>query len=107
MKKLLISLIAIFGVVLSIFAWTTSGAFTCWEDGDLVGTLQLRSDGTYTLVLEGENYSGDYSIDREVYAGDTSPIRFSSDKGNFAGTYMYPIEEGVCIDIEGYLFRKR
>lgn len=106
MKKLLISLFAIFGIVLSIFAWTTSGAFSCWEDGDLVGTLQLRSNGSYTLVLEGENYSGDYSIDREVTAGDTSIIRFTSDKGSFAGTYMWPTQEGICIDIEGYLFRK-
>jgi len=107
MKKLLFSLFAIFGVVLSILAWTTSGRFLCTDGGKLRGQMNLYSDGTYNLTIDGKHRSGTYSIDRECNPGDSNiPVRFNSESGSFVGTIMWPTQEGVCIYVEGGLFRR-
>lgn len=107
MRKSLISLFAIFGIVLSISAWTTSGAFVCFED-DFTGRLNLNTDGSFSLYANGEQWFGTYTIDSEdeVGPGEMARIYFRTEERPFSGMYIWPTQEGVCVNIDGYLFRR-
>lgn len=88
-----------------------SGYFVAREDGDIIGTILLNSNCTFTIVdIDGYNMTkttGSYSIDGSVRRGQMADINFYVN-GNFSGSarIVWPEEEDLCIILNGYLFRK-
>jgi hypothetical protein len=88
-----------------------SGNFIAREDGRIVGSLLLRSDCTFRMV-ERDGYDvtttdGTYSIEGNISRGQMADIEFFVN-GRSQGTarLAWPEEEGLCIFINGYIFRK-
>lgn len=88
-----------------------SGNFVAREDGDFIGSILLRSDCTFRIVEKDDDdvitREGSYSIDGTVSRGQMADINFYVN-GSFAGSarIAWPEEEGLCILLNGYIFRK-
>ena len=89
-----------------------SGVFVAEEDGHIVGTITLNSNCTFKLVDRSDGYvtttSGTYSIDGAISRGQMADITFYVD-GRSMGTTRraWPEDEGLCIFMNGYVFRKQ
>lgn len=89
-----------------------SGAFIAEEDGHVVGTITLNSNCTFKLVDRTDGYvttkSGSYSIDGNLSRGQMADITFYVN-GRSMGTAIiaWPEDEGLCIYMNGYIFRKQ
>lgn len=88
-----------------------SGYFVAREDGDIIGTILLNSNCTFTIAdIDGNEVTkttGTYSIDGTVSRGQMADINFYVN-GSFSGSarIVWPEEEDLCIILNGYLFRK-
>jgi hypothetical protein len=88
-----------------------SGNFVAREDGHIIGSLLLRSDCTFRMVERDSHdvttTDGTYSIDGNISRGQMADIEFFVN-GRSQGTarLAWPEEEGLCIFINGYIFRK-
>ena len=88
-----------------------SGNFVAREDGHIIGSLLLRSDCTFRMV-ERDGYDvtttdGTYSIDDNISRGQMTSINFYvNGRSQGSATLAWPEEEGLCIFINGYIFRK-
>ena len=89
-----------------------SGIFVAEEDGHVVGTITLNSNCTFKLVDPTDGYvtttTGSYSIDGDLRRGQMADLTFYVD-GRSAGTVTiaWPENEGICIYMNGYVFRKQ
>ena len=89
-----------------------SGVFIAREDGHIVGTITLNSNCTFKIVDSSDGYvtttTGTYSIDGSVSRGQMADINFYVD-GSSAGSarIAWPEDEGLCILLNGYVFRKQ
>lgn len=88
-----------------------SGNFVAREDGHIIGSLLLRSDCTFRMV-ERDGYDvtttdGTYSIDDNISRGEMTSINFYvNGRSQGSATLAWPEEEGMCILINGFIFRK-
>ena len=88
-----------------------SGNFVAREDGHIIGNLLLRSDCTFRMVERDEydvtTTDGTYSIDGTISRGQITDIYFYVN-GSSAGSarIAWPEDEGLCIILNGYIFRK-
>lgn len=89
-----------------------SGVFVAEEDGHVVGTITLNSNCTFKLVDASDGYvtttTGSYSIDGNLSRGQMADLTFYVD-GRSAGTVRiaWPEDEGICIFMNGFIFRKQ
>ena len=89
-----------------------SGVFIAEEDGHVVGTITLNSNCTFKLVDPTDGYvtttTGTYSIDGNLSRGQMADLTFYVD-GRSAGTVTiaWPENEGICIYMNGFVFRKQ
>lgn len=89
-----------------------SGIFVAEEDGHVVGTITLNSNCTFKLVDPTDGYvtttTGSYSIDGDLRRGQMADLTFYVD-GRSAGTVTiaWPENEGICIYMNGFVFRKQ
>ena len=87
-----------------------SGLFKV-TDGDWSCVITLKSDGTFTMVQrEGrdiESTSGTYTLSDNVSKGEQAELKLYSN-GNLIGTGLlaWPMEERLCIIMEGYVLYK-
>ena len=89
-----------------------SGVFVAEEDGHIVGTITLNSKCTFKLVDRSDGYvtitSGTYSIDGAISRGQMADITFYVDGRSMGTTRIaWPEDEGLCIFMNGYVFRKQ
>lgn len=89
-----------------------SGVFVAEEDGHIVGTITLNSNCTFKLVDRSDGYvtttSGTYSIDGAISRGQMADITFYVDGRSMGTTRIaWPEDEGLCIFMNGYVFRKQ
>ena len=88
-----------------------SGNFIAREDGRIIGSLLLKSDCTFRMV-ERDDYDvtttdGTYSIDDRISRGSMTTINFYVNGRSIgSATLAWPEEEGLCVFINGYIFRK-
>ncbi len=89
-----------------------SGVFVAEEDGHILGTITLNSNCTFKLVDRSDGYvtttSGSYSIDGTISRGQMANITFYVDGRSMGTTRIaWPEDEGLCIFMNGYVFRKQ
>ena len=89
-----------------------SGVFVAEEDGHIIGTITLNSNCTFKLVDRSDGYvtttSGTYSIDGAISRGQMADITFYVDGRSMGTTRIaWPEDEGLCIFMNGYVFRKQ
>ncbi len=105
MKKILLTLFAAIGFGLSVWAIHINGGFSYKEDGVTVGRIELRSNGTFSMRMEGEgSWSGNYDIEGELRPGDTNIITFYINGKPERGTFMWPLQGKKGIEFGGYYF---
>lgn len=89
-----------------------SGVFVAEEDGHIVGTITLNPNCTFKLVDRSDGYvtttTGSYSIDGNLSRGQMTDITFYVDGRSMGTTRIaWPEDEGICIFMNGYVFRKQ
>ena len=88
-----------------------AGNFIAREDGHIIGSLLLRTDCTVRMVERDDYYvtatDGTYSIDDNISPGEMTSINFYVNGQSQGSARMaWPTEDGLCIFINGYVFRK-
>lgn len=105
MKKIFLTLFAVIGFCLSVWAAHINGGFSYKEDGVTVGRIELSSNGTFSMRMDGEgSWSGNYDIEGEVRPGNTNTIIFYIDGKPERGTFMWPLQGKMAIDFSGVYF---
>lgn len=105
MKKIFLTLLAAIGFGLSVWAAHINGGFSYKENGVTVGRIELRSNGTFSMRMEGEgSWSGNYDIEGEVRPGNTNTITFYINGRPERGTFIWPQQGKMAIDFSGVYF---
>lgn len=105
MKKIFLTLLAAIGFGLSVWAAHINGGFSYKENGVTVGRIELRSNGTFSMRMEGEgSWSGNYDIEGEARPGNTNTIIFYINGKPERGTFIWPQQGKMAIDFSGVYF---
>lgn len=105
MKKFFLTLIATVGLFASVWAAHINGSFSYKEDGVTVGRIELKSNGSFSMRMDGEgSWSGRYDIEGDVRPGGTNVITFYMNGNAYRGTFLFPTQGKMAIDFDGYYF---
>lgn len=85
-----------------------SGVFKAVED-DWSCVITLKSNGSFVMEEDGEpTVYGTYALSDRIERGGTVTIYLFVDDSEIGqGTLAWPLEDGLCILIEGAIFYKQ
>lgn len=106
MKKSLIVIFFCIIASISAFAVCFNRTFYAYDDGEYFGKIVLTDECTCTIsTVDGENFSGTYSISEDIRPGEITDIIFYLSNGQtIKARYGWPTQGKKCILLDGYTF---
>lgn len=106
MKKSLIAIL--FSIIASIsgHAVCINCSFYAYDEGEYYGKIVLTDECTCTIsTVDGENFSGTYSISEHIEPGEITDITFYLSNGQTVrAKYGWPTQGKKCILLDGFTF---
>ena len=106
MKKSIFALLFIICASISAYALCINSSFYAYDDGEYFGKIVLTDECTCTIsTIDGENFSGTYSISEDIKPGEITDITFYLSNGRtIRARYGWPTQGKRCILLDGFTF---